>query len=220
MTTYTGPWLGLVFNGYLAGGQDIWSCGLSLAPLQIFTGGNEPGQSLVQAGYDEWASAIFGDAADEFASSTVLTGASLYYHATSAAPASIEWAAVTADPQPSGSSSSALPSECAVVCSTLTGFPGRSKRGRFYLPGLAPHVLASSGFLGTEEVTTLLSACQAVVQALNAVEAGGDPVAEVVVRSAVLGSYTTVNALKMGNVMDSQRRRRNAIIEDYQTASL
>lgn len=103
-----------------------------------------------------------------------------------------------------------LPAQCACAVSTRTALATRSGRGRFYLPPFEVSVM-SSGVLSASAVGTTLAAAQALFASLSG--AGLAPV--LLNRSSM--AQTPITALDVGNVIDTQRRRRNKLIEARQS---
>lgn len=109
-----------------------------------------------------------------------------------------------------------LPPQCSAVVSLLTPLAGASHRGRYYLPSpYAGSVLASGRFRGS----SLDDVVAALVLAHNEeVTAVGE--ANLVVYSRTLHTATPVQYLRIGDVVDTQRRRRDKLIETYHVAVL
>jgi len=108
-----------------------------------------------------------------------------------------------------------LPPQIAVCVSLLTGFAGARNRGRFYMPGPANDILTTTGRYPTADATELADGIQDGFQSL--LSDGFTPV----VRSNVgAGAETVINAIRVGNVFDTQRRRRNQIAETYVARSI
>lgn len=101
-----------------------------------------------------------------------------------------------------------LPAQCATVISLRTAFATRSGRGRFYLPPLGVGVL-DGGRLSAAAISNLDAAFTAFFDAY--VTAGLSPV----VRNRTLHESTTVTEARVGDVIDTQRRRRNKLQEAY-----
>lgn len=99
-----------------------------------------------------------------------------------------------------------LPFQCAPVVSLRTATLSRAGRGRFYAPSLAVDQVAG-GRLLTAARDSLADAGLALVQGLTA--AGGN----VVIYHRSLGTTTPVTSLDVGDVIDTQRRRRNQLVE-------
>lgn len=109
-----------------------------------------------------------------------------------------------------------LPPQVSPCVSFMTATAGSRARGRMYLPSPDISVLNSAGRLASAFRTPVMTALQAY---FNSMEASGH-VAQVV--SAVGGVYTAyaVNTLRLGDVLDVQRRRRNSIAEVYTTGNI
>lgn len=109
----------------------------------------------------------------------------------------------------------------ARVVTLLTSQPGRSKRGRIYLPWTGQDVAAATG-LWTAEATILSN----LAGHLNAEQGagyffGGSETADLVVVSSRHAYATSVTQLRMDNKPDTQRGRLNKLVPSvYDTASI
>lgn len=101
-----------------------------------------------------------------------------------------------------------LPFQCATVVSLLTNSATRHGRGRFYLPPLHADNLLN-GRLSPTCMTTLDTAWTAYFDSLDT--DGVTPV----VRNRTGHVSTTVTSARIGDVIDTQRRRRNKLTETY-----
>lgn len=101
-----------------------------------------------------------------------------------------------------------LPFQCATVISLLTASATRSGRGRFYLPPLAVSQ-TDQGRVSAAAMIVLDTAWTAFFDSLNT--DGVTPV----VRNRTAHVSTTVTSARVGNVIDTQRRRRNKLTEVY-----
>jgi len=99
-----------------------------------------------------------------------------------------------------------LPFQCATVVSLLTASATRHGRGRFYLPPLAALVL-DGGRISAASLAVLDTAWTAFFDSLNT--DGVTPV----VRNRTGHISTTVTSARIGDVIDTQRRRRNKLTE-------
>lgn len=99
-----------------------------------------------------------------------------------------------------------LPFQCATVVSLLTASATRHGRGRFYLPPLAALVL-DGGRISAASLAVLDTAWTAFFASLNT-----DNVTPVV-RNRTGHVSTTVTSARIGDVIDTQRRRRNKLTE-------
>lgn len=111
-----------------------------------------------------------------------------------------------------------LPPQCAVVTSLLTGIVGRRTRGRLYWPLLGVGTTAPDGRLDPSVASSIATQTAAWLQA---VEGAWTPES---IRSCVVskasGTDTAVTSVRVGDVIDTQRRRRNKEIENYSSAPL
>ena len=101
-----------------------------------------------------------------------------------------------------------LPYQCATVISLLTDSATRHGRGRFYLPPLATGTV-DGGLISAAAITSLDTAWTAFFDSLNT--DGLNPV----VRNRTGHISTPVTSARVGNVFDTQRRRRNKLVEVY-----
>ena len=101
-----------------------------------------------------------------------------------------------------------LPFQCATVISLLTASATRHGRGRFYLPPLAASTL-DTGKVSSAAITSLDTAWTAFFDSLNT--DGVSPV----VRNRTGHISTPVTSARVGDVFDTQRRRRNKLVETY-----
>lgn len=99
-----------------------------------------------------------------------------------------------------------LPFQCAPVVSLRTATLSRAGRGRFYAPSLAVDQVANGRMVAGAQ-TALANSALAMLQALD--NAGQTPV----IYHRTLGTVTNITSLDVGDVIDTQRRRRNKLIE-------
>lgn len=101
-----------------------------------------------------------------------------------------------------------LPYQCATVISLLTGSATRHGRGRFYLPPLATSMIAG-GRLSATAVGILDVAWTAFFDSM------ATDLLSVVVRNRIGHTSLVVTSARVGDVIDTQRRRRNKLTETY-----
>lgn len=114
-------------------------------------------------------------------------------------------------PEPGSGATVTLPPGVAEVLSLRTPIPGARGRGRMYLPALCVDEVTSAGRINTTARDVLVNAMAAFIDGWND-DLTTQPVAVV---SQAGSTVTTVNQIRMGNVFDSQRRRRDQLIEQY-----
>lgn len=114
-----------------------------------------------------------------------------------------------------GSGGVSLPNQCTMVMSLRTGRPGRAFRGRMYLPTLAiGDGLGADGRVQIGRVEDLADQFKVFVDAVNTLTVDGADVRAVVASGVGLGANTLITTISAGRVIDTQRRRRNELVEE------
>lgn len=115
-----------------------------------------------------------------------------------------------------GSSPIRLPFQAATVISLRTNTPGASGRGRLYWPALAA-TLGTDGKIITPAPATLVSDARAYLTGIETdLEAGAFGGSfDLAVRSKTTKTTPHVVRLQVGDLVDTQRRRRDALPEAY-----
>jgi len=110
----------------------------------------------------------------------------------------------------------ALPNQCSTVVSLTSATAGSRARGRMYLPPMDSAVLTTAGRLGVAPTSNCADAIEDYFDQMSA--AGHSHV----VVSSVGGVYTTypLVSIRVGNVIDTQRSRRNDLAEVYQVRTV
>jgi len=162
--------------------------------------------------------------ASNFSARVTFLGANLYPCDTTGRSIGGNFARGTFTTIPVGSNSSLqLPSENTLVASWGTDRLGKRGKGRIYPPVMGANILTSDGLVDSSPVSTHLDACKALIEGLSYSATGGtDAHLRTVVTGPStthgLGSYTSyavINAVRVGRVMDTQRRRRRQLSENY-----
>jgi hypothetical protein len=111
------------------------------------------------------------------------------------------------------------PPQTAAVLSLRTDVPGGSGRGRLYWPGLSVPLDATTGRITTAAQTAFITDFKAYLAGIRTDLATAFPgiAFDLAVRSRTTKTTPHVTRLQAGNVADTQRRRRDAIAESYQT---
>lgn len=217
----TGPVFGpgfvrLVAGGTMAGTQ-TWSTGVAVA-----AGGIEQTQTQVDglltafrnAFTTLWGAAGAGVLGARNDSTVNLRTFRAYYYATGAAPVTLQ-AAQDVAPINGTSSQAALPYQVAVVASLLTGRPGRSFRGRMYLPYTAA-TFAADHQLSQPNVDSLAAALKTMFDSINTYTTANGPGDVAVAGSA---GPIPISQVRVDSELDIQRRRSDKILPLRQAVS-
>lgn len=112
------------------------------------------------------------------------------------------------------------PPQTAIVASLRSASPGPKYRGRMYLPLLSGTVSTTTGLFPSADATSIAGAVKAYLAAVAGLTSwGGAGWVPVVVSQTPTGTRADVTAVKVGNVFDTQRRRRNKLVESYSTVN-
>jgi hypothetical protein len=104
-----------------------------------------------------------------------------------------------------------IPPQCSAVVTLLTGRPGRSYRGRQYWPAFTETTLDPTGRMTAAAQVALKNFMVAWMGAVNTALA----FRSLVVISPTLGEGFPITEVKVGNVFDTQRSRRDDTTEVY-----
>lgn len=119
-----------------------------------------------------------------------------------------------------GTGSIRMPAQSALVVSVRTDTPGGSGRGRLYWPGLGG-TIDTTARLSSPLTSTVLNDMKTYLLGIRSDLAASFPTIgfDLAVRSRT--THTTPHAvrLQVGSVIDTQRRRRDALPESYVTTT-
>lgn len=111
-----------------------------------------------------------------------------------------------------GSSGNSMPPQVALVGTLLTGAPGRSQRGRIYLGGVGSAGITATGRVSTATRDAAALGLAGFYRRVRHVAGAPDAFRPVVV-SPTLGTARKITHVQVGDVYDTQRRRRNKLVE-------
>lgn len=118
-----------------------------------------------------------------------------------------------------------MPPQCSTVVSLRTSQTGRRGRGRFFLPPMTAAAVTTGATNGTLQAAAQASCATAAKTLLEALQYDGvNPLYGPHVRAIVTGSpynaYAGVSSVRIGNVIDTQQRRRRSLPETYAVQSV
>lgn len=122
----------------------------------------------------------------------------------------------------SGSSNGPIyPQDSIVISLRAASTFGQANRGRMYLPHCATIRVSATPFMSGTQLGGLRTAAQTFLNGVNDVtNTGADPAVLQIMSSKGTGTSKGVATLAVGNVLDTQRRRRNRLTENYLTATV
>lgn len=126
-------------------------------------------------------------------------------------------------PYAGNASTSPYPPQIALVATLVTATArGLGAKGRMYLPGITAGLDTNAKVSATDRanIATNLAAM------FNGINADADVPGTVMTASfgrvspATVGVNQVITSVRVGNVYDTQRRRRNALVESYSTSNV
>ena len=114
-----------------------------------------------------------------------------------------------------GTGVSGHPYQTSAVTSLRSAFPGGQGRGRLYWPATGATLLSSNLRIDPTVVSTALGAIKTYLSDIEAAVAVSAGPADLAVWSRTGSAFHAVNEIRQGDVADTQRRRRDALAENY-----
>jgi len=118
-----------------------------------------------------------------------------------------------------GTGTSSHPYGTALVLSLRTPGVGGRSRGRMYWPATGMAISGTDLRVTSGTVGTVLAGMKTYLSGLETAIQATLPNANLTVWSRTSSNFHNVNSLQLGNVLDSQRRRRDSLIEAYQAVT-
>jgi hypothetical protein len=109
------------------------------------------------------------------------------------------------------------PSQVSLAVSLMTETRGAGGRGRFYLPAPSGALLSNTGRMAVADRDAVAGSVKTLLDNLND-QPGLEGNAPRVVVASSKGMNSTVTAVRVGDVFDTIRRRRNGLGEVYTAA--
>lgn len=128
-------------------------------------------------------------------------------------------ALITPDPGPGAGGNHWAP-QCTMCVTTTTAVPrGLAAMGRFYLPSMTG-AISAAGRAPSGLNTSIASATQTWFNAINTATLGAISVFSKGNAATPGGAVHSVTGVRVGDVIDTQRRRRRQLVESYATATV
>jgi hypothetical protein len=115
-----------------------------------------------------------------------------------------------------------VPPQDTVVLSLRSGFHlGHANYGRMYLPHTIMPLQSGQAHASSSDVAALTLSAKTFLDGINDLSSSKSHPSKIVIRSSKgAGSTKAVAEVKVGNIIDTQRRRRNQLTETYSTQTL
>lgn len=208
------------FSGGLPGGE-IWTCGLRTTPAIVTLADLE--------GYTNEVGDLFKTFFTDTASIYSVNPSTVTYTKCTGYQIELDGhASLVAERTETGAAGAApgqtAPNQTALVVSLKTDTAGRSGRGRIYLPFLAPVFDGVQDKLDHTVITPIGVKFTVFLNAVDGLSVGAGDQYPIAIQSRASGagvvparaaSYAQVTHLAIGDVADTQRRRRNKVVETY-----
>lgn len=128
-------------------------------------------------------------------------------------------------PPVGGGGTGAVPPQCSIVASLRSATPrGLGSKGRMYLPGVSSAVSTTTGKITSSNTNDIRTTFQTFLNAVNASSAvPGQAIIASKGRtgvSPVAPLNKLITQIQIGDVYDTQRRRRNALQEVYSLGTI
>lgn len=159
-------------------------------------------------GYDLWAAALAADTSYTDLFPTVVQFGGGKVSQVDEATGVVVATSVAGTPYAGTGFGASMPPQNALVVTLYSALAGRSDRGRFYLPGPA---FSSIDVNGRFLVADALQVATSMVAAFNAARPTGWT--DIIVYSRKNRSHVTATVVSVGNIIDTQRRRRDKLLE-------
>ena len=218
----------VTISGTCLNGAEEWSTGFQMgSPTVDIVDVVAPGAQNIGAAWQSF----FGLAANAFSSSyktTQIKVAAINTNGTTDTDKIDYYTFPT--PISGGGSATLLPPQISLAATlTSDNQRGLASKGRMYLPGINTAVQTTDGHLISSYVATLTTNFKTFLDAVNAAQgtsgkiilaSKGHKVANSNPVEYLAGRSAWVTGCRIGNVYDTQRRRRNGLVETYEARVL
>lgn len=205
----------LQFGGGLRG--DIWSCNINFVKI-AGAPTTDTRQEALCALFENQIKTWFATAGSAWSSASTLDyvkynriGPSGAYFNTGVTHVKF------VSPVQGGGSTPVLSNSDALVVSWKTVVArGLASRGRIYIPAPAAPPNATTGRITNTLSLSVANTAAVFINSANAVATdGGEPVEACVVSGVAPGTFHKITGVRVGDVIDTQQRRRNNLVETY-----
>ena len=221
---YLMPTHRVTLMGTCLGGTEIWNTGFWLG--ESATAAGPPTQAEADAIRAAWQT-FFVHGNSKINSSYKCDGVKVAWvqEDGTSDPSNTKYAYYTTPISGTSTDSGIMPPQCSLAATMISAKArGFGSKGRMYLPGINAPLLAT----GKISSGTVLPIATKLKEFFDAVNAHADVPLPVTLNATASTNPTSthdaemwaVTGVKVGDVYDTQRRRRNQLVETYQLANL
>ena len=207
----------VTISGTCFGGNEIWSTGFFMGSETEDIGAVP--QTLVDEIATRW-STFFVLSGSSISSNYLTTQVKVALLSTAGVtdPLNVVYHTYTTPPQ-GANGGTAMPPQSSLVCTLTSAISrGLAAKGRMYIPGFAGGGPDATGHISSTAVGNIATALQTFINGVNTDVGAGFHVINASfgsVKHSLPGVNAVVTGIKVGNVYDTQRRRRNGLVEAY-----
>jgi len=166
--------------------------------------------------YNAWSTYLAGSATWKGLFTTTTSFREGIVHSVDQATGTVTYTSPAGSAYAGAGLGGAIPPQCAEVITLRTARAGSSYTGRMYLPSTSDITLTANGRLLTSAYSDL---CDEMAAAFTAAKAAASGV-EVLVYSRLHRTVAFVTSIDCGDVFDTQRRRRDKLVEIRHSATI
>lgn len=170
--------------------------------------------SVAQDAANNWNTSLSVNASFRALYSTTTTFSSAKAYIVESTTGKVVQSGVGGSQFTGSAATASFPPQLAVCVTIRTALAGASYRGRFYLPAPLTAEGTTTGRITGAAVTTLVTAMNQAATAITSTDTG----VHVGVYSRVHHVFTAGTFFDIGDVFDTQRRRRDKLAESRQTS--
>lgn len=216
---YLASFVKLTFSGSISG-QDTWSNSLSLSS-ENFEGSADLFEDLEPSQFATAATAFYRGTSGGMATYNTLDQIKMALIGVDGKTIGEPKVYYYSTPQAGTYSGSVIP-QASIAVSLVTDLPrGLASKGRIFLPSGFGDVGNTDGKLSTVTTNAIATRTKTFLDAINTIGDSVVPAGAIAITSNVrTGAVNTVTGVRVGNLVDVQRRRRNRLTETYVDAAL
>lgn len=208
--------------GEVTSGDEIWQCGVRVIDLQAGSGGGPFSPAHAAEYADELAGGNASLPTWFSANHSLMAGSALMKWikvASIGANGDYTAAPIMRSVSAAGALTAKTPMFMSVALSFRTDvvFGHKLKYGRVYPPNTATAFVPGESVISSSDQDSLVISAKELIESINVADPNWSPEARVFSRQ---GGSSAITSVRVGNVYDVQRRRKNAVRETYRSTPI